>query len=60
MTYEAIVSRIARHLVENHQVPEEAAGKAAEKLVRDCNLTTILLKGANGKALGEAPRATWG
>ena len=59
-TYNAIIDRIAAYLVLHHGVATELSNEAAAKLVRECDLSTILVKGIASGALGESPRQTFG
>lgn len=59
-TYNNLVSKIAAYLVLNHGVATELSDEAAAKLVRDCGLSTILVKGIGVTTLGESPRQTFG
>ena len=59
-TYNDLVSKIAAYLVLNHGVATELSDGAAAKLVRDCGLSTILVKGIGVATLGESPRQTFG
>lgn len=59
-TYSQLVSNIAAYLALHHGVATEASDEAAAKLVRDCGLSTILVKGIAAATLGESPRQTFG
>lgn len=57
--YNEIIRRIAAHLIAEYGVtPSEADGKAAAML-RDCDLSTVLVKGLAVQPLGESPRKTF-
>lgn len=58
-TYNATISKIAAYLVLHHGVATELSDEAAAKLVRECGLSAILVKGIAGGALGESPRQTY-
>lgn len=60
MTYPELLERIATHLATTYGLDPIGARDAANHLVQDCGMATILVKGLGVEIAGDSPQATWG
>ena len=57
-SYNHVLDRIAGHLASRYAVPVPTAREAAERLVQECGLGTIIVASVGLK--GDQPRQTFG